>query len=340
MFEQLLKNARAGDLTPELALRILEDSRRPENALKLFGIASELRDKYIGRELWWTAAIEGIMPCKLVPPCSYCSYTNHEIMSEESLLKALRALEQLGFRHLHLSGGTNPAGYDNEIIGMVKAMRAVSDIDIEVNLGPSITRETVRELKKLGVSSITSSLETFNEEIFKAAKPGDSLEKRKELLEICEAEGMPTRGMMLVGLGESYQDRINQLFYLRRFKGLLHVRFSRFSPSPSTAYRDRPRCSPWELARTIAVARLIMPRVQLGLAAGNSHDDIPLWFLAGGGNQLLGAGAGRKKAAERSEAGVTHLAEDVAVHSRMEIQERYIREMGLSITKTPGHTKQ
>ena len=68
MFEQLLENARAGDLTPELALRILEDSRRPENALKLFGIASELRDKYIGRELWWTAAIEGIMPCKTRSP--------------------------------------------------------------------------------------------------------------------------------------------------------------------------------------------------------------------------------------------------------------------------------
>jgi biotin synthase len=209
-----------------------------------------------------------------------------------------------------------------------------------VNLGPSITRETVRELKKLGVSSITSSLETFNEEIFKAAKPGDSLEKRKELLEICEAEGMPTRGMMLVGLGESYEDRIGQLFYLRRFKGLFHVRFSRFSPSPSTAYRDRPRCSPWELARTIAVARLIMPRVQLGLAAGNTHDDIPLWFIAGGGNQLLGAAAVRKKAAEQPAAKATHVIDGIAVVDRMEIQERYIREMGLSITKTPGRAKQ
>ena len=148
MFEQLLEKARAGDLTPELALKILEDSRHPENALKLFGLASELRDKHIGRELWWTAAIEGIMPCKLAPACSYCTYTDHEIMSEESLLKALGALEKLGFRHLHLSGGTNLAGYDKEIVGMVEAMRAVSDIDIEVNLGPSITRETVRELKR------------------------------------------------------------------------------------------------------------------------------------------------------------------------------------------------
>jgi len=340
MFEQLLEKARSGDPAPELAVRILEESRSPENALKLFGVAAELRDEHIGRELWWTAAIEGIMPCRLDPPCSYCTYSNHEIINTEFLLKALGTLEKLGFRHLHLSGGTNPAGYDNEIIAMVKAMRAVSDIDIEVNLGPSITRETVRELKRLGVSSITSSLETFNEEVFKAAKPGDSLEKRKELLEICEAEGMPTRGMMLVGLGESYEDRIAHLFYLRRFKGLVHVRFSRFSPSPSTAYRDRPRCSPWEIARTVAVARLIMPDVQLGLAAGNTHDDIPLWLLAGGGNQLLGAAAVRRRPPDQPGVRVTQVAEGVAVVDRTEIPERYAREMGFTIGKTPpGHAK-
>ena len=92
MFEQLLEKARAGDLTPELAVRILEDSRSPENALKLFGVASELRDKHIGRELWWTAAIEGIMPCRLDPPCSYCTYSNHEIIEKSRLLKALESV--------------------------------------------------------------------------------------------------------------------------------------------------------------------------------------------------------------------------------------------------------
>ena len=339
MFEQLLEKARAGDLTPEVALKILENSHRPENALKLFGLASELRDEHIGRELWWTAAINGITPCKVTPACSYCTYSDHGIISEELLLKALGALEKLGFRHLHLSGGANLAGYDKEIVGMVEAMRAVSDIDIEVNLGPSITRETVRKLKDLKVCSVTSSLETINEELFRAAKPGDSLEKRKELLEICEAEGMPTRSMMLVGLGESDADRINHLFYLKRFKGFQTLRISRFFPRPSTNYQNRPRCSPWELARTVAVARLIMPDVQIGLAAGNSHDDIPLWFMAGGGNQLLGGSVGVKKAHDHAGEGITEVAEGIAVKDNTEIQELYVRGMGLSITKTPGYAK-
>lgn len=92
---------------------------------------------------------------------------------------------------------------------------------------------------------------------------------------------------------------------------------------------------PVELVRTAAVARLIMPDVQLGLAAGNTHDDIPLWFLAGGGNQLLGAAAVRKKAADQPGVRVIQVAEGVAVVDRTEIQERYAREMGFSITKNP-----
>ena len=163
--------------------------------------------------------------------------------SIESLVKAVKALEALGIRHMHLSGGTNPDGYDEEILAMVKAMRAASSVAIEVNLGPSFQRETVRELKKLGVTCITSSLETMNEEIFRMTKPGDSLEKRKALLEMCEEEGMPVRGMMLVGLGESYADRIQHLFYLKSLSGVRHLRFSRYMPRP-TSPLDLPRCSP------------------------------------------------------------------------------------------------
>jgi biotin synthase len=341
MFDRLLKEARACDVTPELALNILEDSRHPENALKLFGAASEMRDRHIGRELWWSAAINGITPCRIEPRCSYCLYSDHGTMREDSLLKALRALEKLGFRHLHLSGGASLEGYDEEIVSMVDAMRAVSDIDIEVNLGPSLSRETVRKLKGLNVCSITSSLETVNEELFRTTKPGDSLEKRKELLEICEAEGMPTRSMMLVGLGESDTDRIRQLFCLKGLKSFQTLRFSRFSPVPTTLLQSHPRCSPWEVARTIAVARLIMPSIQIGLANGNSNDDIPLWFAAGGGNQLLGGSVGRMKARIHSGARVTHITEDLTITDQMEIQERYARCMGLSITALPpGRSKQ
>ena len=59
MFEHLLDRTRTETLTQELALKILEESYLPQNALKLFQRASALRDEHLGRELWWTGAIEG-----------------------------------------------------------------------------------------------------------------------------------------------------------------------------------------------------------------------------------------------------------------------------------------
>ena len=54
---------------------------------------------------------------------------------------------------------------------MVRAIRNISNLVIEINLGPSLSVETIKSLKALQVFSITSSLETINEELFRQAKP-------------------------------------------------------------------------------------------------------------------------------------------------------------------------
>ncbi len=330
MFETLLTQAKQGPVGPELALALLEGSARPEHALLLFQAASELRDRHLGRTLWWTGAIEGILPCRLAPMCSYCTYRNGPPFSRAMLLEAVRALEGLGFRHLHLSGGTRLEGYDEEVLAMVRAIREVSDVRIEVNVGPSLSLPTVRALKALGISSITSSLETIRPELFRDAKPGDTLDGRKALLTMADAEGIATRAMMLLGLGETLADRIQFLFFFKQLKHAHQLRFSRLQPFPGTPYGNKPRCSPWELARTVAVARLVHPALELGLAAGNSLDDIPLWWLAGGGNQLLGAAVTRS-----GKPGATELAEGLCLTSRMADQARYTGEMGLAIGFAP-----
>lgn len=260
----------------------------------------------------------------------YIKYFDATLKRVNDVVATIPENQRLGVRQVHLSGGTSLEGYDAEILAMVRAIRNVSDIDVEVNLGPSLAAETVRALKEMQVRSITSSLETFNEYLFQRAKPGDSLARRKALLELCEAEGMSLRSIMLVGLGESYGDRVNHLFYLRGFRHLYHLRFSRFYPYPGTAYSEQPRCSPWELARTVAVARLILPRVELGLAAGNTPDDIPLWLLAGGGNQLLGITVSRKPVKPQPGEEIIPIADNLFIVNHMPIMKHYAEGMGFS----------
>lgn len=324
----------------ETALALLQRSREPALALQLFAAASRIRDESIGKTLWWSAGISSMMPCLVEPLCTYCTYFTVKSFPMEELVASVKAIEDLGIRHLHLSGGTDFAGYDDEMSEAVHAIREVSQIDIEINLGPSFTRNGVRRLKQLGVSSITSSLETFNPQVFAKAKPGDSLEKRKALIETCQDEGMPVRSMILVGLGESEADRIDHLYWLMQFRQLYHLRFSRFMPYAGTDWANHPRCSPWEVARLVAVARLLMPHVDLGLAAGNSADDIPLWYAAGGGNQLLGASVsmrqGKSRKAQPGET-VIPVTKRVALVSRMNHIEQFVRGLGRQIGPAASH---
>ncbi|KLU59087.1 biotin synthase [Peptococcaceae bacterium CEB3] len=320
------------DMDPEIALRILDLSAQPESALELFRAAARVRDERLGMKLWWSAGISGIFPCRVEPRCRYCRYFTQEFMPTEQIVASLQALENSGFQQVHLSGGTDLRGYDREMLELVRAIRQVSGIDLEINLGPSFKRETVRALRDLGVTSVTSSLEVCNDALFREAKPGDSLNARQRLLEVCEEEGMSVRTMVLIGLGESDEDRIRHLFYLKKFRHLYHVRFSRFYPYPGTQWHEHPRCSPWELARTVAVARLILPEVELGLAAGNNHDDIPLWFLAGGGNQLLGGGITRDPAHKPPGAWIQPLGPDLYLVDKTPLLKQYMAGMGRETT--------
>lgn len=332
-FAELIAQVTRPDPPKELALQLLQRSREPALALQLFAAASKIRDETMGKTLWWSAGISSMMPCRVEPLCTYCTYFTVKSFPLDELVASVKAIEDLGIRHLHLSGGTDLAGYDNELCEAVNAIRDVSSIEIEINLGPSLTRNGVRRLKQLGVASITSSLETFNPEIFAKAKPGDSLDARKALIEMCQDEGMPVRSMILVGLGESEADRIDHLYWLLQFARLYHLRFSRFMPYRGTSWENHPRCSPWEVARLVAVARLLMPHVDLGLAAGNSPDDIPLWYAAGGGNQVLGASVSMRQGRVKAQPGETVIpvTDRVSLVSRMGHIEQFVRGLGRDI---------
>jgi biotin synthase len=338
MYDQLLEIAENGETTEAIALQLLEGAKETQNALKLFALASKIRDENLGTDLYWTSGISRVIPCKITPRCRYCTFYARKEFPPEKLAKTAKKLEELGLKQLHLSGGSNLQGYDKEIIEMVKAIRAVSDINIEVNLGCSFSLETVRKLKSMNMLSITSSLETINEEVFTKAKPGDSLDMKKQLMENCEREGVPIRSMMLIGMGESAEDQIHHLFYMKQFTQLTHLNFSRFMPYPDTEYKDHPRCSPWQVARVVAVARLLMPAVHLGLAAGNTTDDIPLWLMAGGGNQVGAAHVSRVPVVPGPEEQIIEVDEDIFIKNRMPVVQRYLENMGRNVIfERPPH---
>ena len=326
--------------TQQDVLDLYHQSINPSFAADLFRVAGKVRDLHLGRNPWWSAGISAVTPCEIEPHCTYCTFFTRAQAAKEDIVAAARVIASLGIRHLHLSGGTRLAkeglpktGYDSRMVDLVQAIQSSVDVAIEVNVGPSLTRAGVRALKELGVAAVTSSLEIINPDLFSCYKPGDSLSGRIRLMEMCEEEGVPIRSMMLVGLGESDEDRISHLVFLRRFSMLRHLRLSRYMPFPGAAAGGL-RCSPWPVARLTAIARLMFPTIDLGLAAGNGPDDLALWWLAGGGNQVLGASASMKGSRGKA-GGESHLipvGKRIAVLDKMPQISRYLGELGLTPT--------
>lgn len=321
------------DADADSLLGVYRNSADPRYAADLFREASRVRDLYAGTQPWWSSGVTAVTPCRLEPLCTYCNFFTTKETRTEDIVAAVRAVAALGIQHVHLSGGTRlyvdgdpDSGFDREVIAAVCAVRDAVPIQVEVNVGPSLSREGVRALRELGVVSITSSLEVLNKELFERLKPGDSLPGRIRLMEFCEEEGMPIRSMMLVGIGESDRDRMEHLLFLRRFSQMKQLRLSRYMPIKNSA-AGAERCSPWPVARLTAMARLMYPSLEVGLAAGNSPDDIALWWLAGGGTQVLGASASMKRLRPRDTEGDS---DSVAVHNSMPVLSRYFADLGLT----------
>lgn len=323
-------------------LKLYRHSADPAFAGGLFGTAGQLRDRHLGRKPWWSAGVSAITPCELDELCSYCTFFTRNAATTENVVAAVRALAGLGIRHLHLSGdtripvdGESTGGRDQRMVDLVVAIRDVVDVEIEINVGPSLTRSGVRTLKELGVAAITSSLGVLIAQLFKRFKPGDSLTGRIRLMELCEEEGMPNRSMLLVGLGETDEDRIDHLLFLRRFSVLRHLRLSRYMPFPGAASTGL-RCSPWPVARLTAIARLLYPTLDLGLAQATAPDDMALWRLAGGGNQVLGTAASMKDPRGKcGESRAIPVCERIVVHDNMSQITRYLSELGLTPSFLP-----
>ncbi|MDO9576048.1 MAG: radical SAM protein [bacterium] len=309
-FKEILEKAEGKAITRDEALHLFYETENYSKAQELFKVASKVRDNTLGTTFKWTAGVASVLPCNLEPLCLYCPYWTkpRDSLSMEEILKGVRYITEQGIREYHLSAGTTLGSEGKEMVEIVRTIRSEVDSQskINVNCGAALSEDSIKELKKLGVTRIGASFETINEKLFQQTKPGDSLEAKKKLAEMINDAGLELGSGLLAGLGckdcsekcpigapgklepSRYEDYVDFMFYVKEFENLKSVYVSRFFPYTGIPLADHPRCSAMEGARIIAVMRLVLRDVLIGPAAGWSYDDIPLWVSAGGGNTIGG----------------------------------------------------
>jgi biotin synthase len=159
-----------------------------------------------------------------------------------------------------------------------------------VNVGPSLSRRALEELRNLGVSEVGASLETINERVFKEVKPGDNLQTRMKFAIAVKNIGLKLMSVMMVGIGSTYEDYVNHIFWLKEI-GVDHMPITGLIPIPGTQLEiSRPAWS-YEVAKVVAVARLILRKADISVGGVmNDPQLLPMSVMAGA-NRVIHLGA-------------------------------------------------
>jgi len=207
--------------------------------------------------------------------CTFCTQSAradakveaYPLKSVEELVEgAARAAGMGATTYCVVTGMTRPSERDLQTI--CEAARRIKErwpIRLCTSLG-LLTREQAGTLAAAGVDRYNHNLET-SERYFPEVVTTHAYGDRVETIRAARAAGLDICGGGIIGLGESLEDRVDLAIALRELR-VESIPVNFLDPRPGTPLADRPRPSPAECLRGLALFRLANPRATDVRAAG------------------------------------------------------------------------
>jgi len=235
--------------------------------------------------------------------CGYCPQSAHHDTSLEK--ESLLALDEVvAAAHAARAAGAtrfcmgaawrSPRDADIELVAsMVQEVKALG-LETCLTLG-MLTDTQATALRAAGLDYYNHNLDT-SPEYYPKVVSTRGYDDRLRTLDAVRAAGLSVCCGGIVGMGEARSDRAGLLLQLAN---LAHhpesVPINHLVKVPGTPLADVPDLDPFELVRTVAIARILMPASVVRLSAGREQmsDELQaLCFLAGAnsvfhGEQLL-----------------------------------------------------
>ncbi|MCX7780038.1 MAG: biotin synthase BioB [Negativicutes bacterium] len=264
----------------------------------LLAVANKVREKFTGNRVD-TCEIVNARSGGCSENCKFCAQSAHHeakievypLMSEAEILAAAKKAEADGaYRFCIVTAGRGMEG-DPDFERIVGAIRKIGE---ETSLGRccslgTLQDEHVRELKAAGISRYHHNLET-SRSFFHAICTTHTYEERIETIKRIKKAGLQVCSGGIIGLGESWQQRIELAFTLRELD-VDSVPINVLNSIKGTAMEGQTRLRPMEILQTFAIFRLILPTKIIRYAGGREHnlgELVPLGFLSGINGMLIG----------------------------------------------------
>ena len=229
--------------------------------------------------------------------CAYCPQSirystgieNEELMSVASVTEAARKAKDAGATRFCL-GAAYRGPKDRHVEQIGEMIRAVRELGLETcaTLG-LLTENQAEALAESGLDYYNHNLDT-SESFYSNIITTRNFSDRLETLEHVRSAGMKVCCGGILGMGETRADRVDLLHSLATLPDQPEsVPINQLVPVPGTPLENAPPVDGIEFARTIAVARILMPLSHVRLSAGREDfsDELQALCFAAGANSIF-----------------------------------------------------
>lgn len=231
--------------------------------------------------------------------CHYCPQAARyhtgvkaeKLMSCESVRKQAEAAKEAGASRFCMGAAWRELK-DRDVPKIVELVREVKALGLEtcMTLG-MLTAEQAEALKEAGLDFYNHNLDTSPEH-YSEIITTRTYDERLQTLDHVRDAGVKVCCGGIIGLGESREDRAGMLVVLANMQPYPEsVPINQLVPIPGTPLENTPPLDPFEFVRTIAIARILMPKARVRLSAGRTSmsDELQgLCFLAGANSIFYG----------------------------------------------------
>lgn len=260
--------------------------------------ANKIRARFAGEVVDMCGVVNaraGVCP----EDCKFCAQSVHHqagspvfpLVSPAAAEVAVARLAGEGARRVSIvTSGKGMAG-DGDFAGIIAILENLarrSAVDVCANLG-TLGRGQAERLRETGVKRYAHNLET-SERFYPKVCTTHPYGERLRTLQAAKAAGLGLCAGGIIGLGETWEDRIDLALTLRDLD-VDSVPINILNPLPGTALAGQPPLPPLEIIKTFAIFRFLLPTKVIRPAGGrelNLRDLQGAVMLAGANGLIIG----------------------------------------------------
>lgn len=267
-----------------------------EPLLKLVSIASKIHSEYHDYKKIELTTLISYKTGGCSEDCAYCAQSSKLIkdskyLSKEEILEKANSCKQKGINRVCLSAAWKeiPESKFEEIIDIIESLKNIG-LKVCLTMG-QISFNQAQRLAKVGITAYNHNIDT-SEDYYPKIFKKRNFNERIQTIETLIKAGIPHCCGGIIGMGEGHLDRIKLLHTLATLP--VHpftIPINGLIPIKGTPLEDKTPIESFEIVRMIAVARIIMPKSNIELAAGRiylNNEAQTLCFLAGANAIFIG----------------------------------------------------